>query len=213
VLAEEALKLNALLIHYSTDYVFDGTKTDPYIETDTPNPINAYGRTKLEGELAIQGSQCRYLIFRTSWVYGTRGNNFLLTILKVASQKEKISVVDDQLGTPTTAQLIADTTSICIFRAIADIKNSKFESGLYHLTSTGNSSWYMMAEYAITYAKDELHRDIITKEIVPIPTSQYPTKAQRPLNSALNVKKIETEFGIRMPSWDDILRLTLEDLR
>lgn len=213
VLAEEASKINALLVHYSTDYVFDGSKEGAYLETDTTNPLNVYGETKLEGERAIQASGCMYLVFRTSWVYGSRGSNFLLTILKVAAQKENLNVVDDQLGAPTTARLIADTTLVCVSRAVADINQGRFESGLYHLTSTGNSSWYMMADFAITYARDNLHHAIVTNKVSPIPSSQYPTKAQRPLNSALNVKKIETEFGIKMPPWKDILRLTLEDLR
>ena len=142
ILAEEALKINALLIHYSTDYVFDGAKDSPYIETDKPNPINAYGRTKLAGEVVIQSSDCDYLIFRTSWVYASRGHNFLLTMLKLASEREELSIVADQMGAPTTAKLIADTTALSIRQAMGEKQSGNFSSDLYHLATSGSTSWH-----------------------------------------------------------------------
>ena len=140
VLAEEALKLDALLIHYSTDYVFDGTKASPYIETDTPNPVNAYGRTKLAGELAVQSSGCDYLILRTSWVYASRANNFMLTMLKLAQEREELSIVSDQIGAPTTARLIAGTTVLCVQQIVKERMAGVFSSDLYHLTASGHTS-------------------------------------------------------------------------
>jgi len=140
ILAEEALGLDALLVHYSTDYIFDGVKTTPYLETDEPNPVNAYGRTKRAGELAIQSSGCDYLILRTSWVYASRANNFMLTMLKLAQKKEELRVVSDQIGAPTSARLIADTTISCVEQAAREKHNGAFSSGLYHMTASGLTS-------------------------------------------------------------------------
>lgn len=193
ILAEEAKKLGALLVHYSTDYVFDGTKTEPYTEEDAPNPISVYGRSKLAGEQAIQSSGCRHLIFRTSWVYGPRGKNFLLTILRLAKERDELRIVSDQIGAPTTSALIADVTAQ-ILRAFSPEKQ-----GLYNLTATGSVSWYGFAQAIV-------HTAGLTAKVTPIPTSEYPTPARRPSSSLLNTALLRQRFGIALPSWEDGLK-------
>jgi len=213
VLAEEALNLGALLVHYSTDYVFDGTKSGPYVETDTPNPINAYGRSKLAGEQAVQSSGCDYLIFRTSWVYASRAHNFMLTMLKLAQEREELSIVSDQIGAPTTARLITDTTLVCIKQALLERRNQVFSSDLYHLTASSNTSWYGFTQEIIRVAKCELDLDLKIKNITNIPTIDYPTPARRPMNSRLDLRKLEEKFDVVMPSWEDVLRLCIEEIK
>jgi len=210
VLAEEASRVNALLVHYSTDYVFDGTKTSPYVETDKPNPLNAYGRTKLAGEIAVQSSGCDYLIFRTSWVYASRANNFMLTMLKLAQEKEELSIVSDQIGAPTSARLIADTTILCVQQALKEKCEGVFLSGLYHLTATGKTSWCGFTEEIVKLSRNSLN--IKLKELNPILTSDYPTPAQRPMNSQLAQAKLESTFTIEIPDWQKALSLCIEDL-
>lgn len=212
VLAEEALKINALLVHYSTDYVFDGTKKEPYVETDEPNPLNAYGRTKLAGEVEIQSSGCDYLIFRTSWVYASRGHNFLLTILRLAKEREELSIVSDQIGSPTTARLIAETTILCMQQAMCERSKGVFSSDLYHLTASNSISWQGFAKEIVDVANQALNLELSIKDIKAIPTIEYPTPARRPMNSRLDLSKLEKKFDVVMPDWKDALRLCMEDL-
>ena len=201
ILAEEALKLDALLVHYSTDYVFDGTKTSPYVETDKPNPVNTYGRTKLAGELAIQSSGCDHLIFRTSWVYTARGHNFLLTMLKLAQEREALSIVNDQIGSPTSARLIADSTVLCVQQAIKEKLVGIFSSDLYHMTTSGHTSWHGFTKEIVKLASQSLNLKLKIKDIKAIPTADYPTPAIRPMNSRLALTKLESIFAIKMPGW------------
>jgi len=213
VLAEEALKINALLVHYSTDYVFDGEKDSPYIEADKPNPVNSYGRTKLAGEVAIQSSNCSYLIFRTSWVYASRGQNFMLTMLKLAQEREELSIVSDQVGAPTSAKLIADTTTVCIQQAIKEKLASVFSSDLYHMTASGKTSWYGFAKEIVNFANSILNLQLAIKNIEAIPTDDYPLPATRPKNSQLTLKKMESVFSIELPDWKNALQSCMEDLK
>lgn len=213
VLAAEALKINALLVHYSTDYVFDGIKQSPYVETDAPNPVNAYGRTKLAGEQAIQSSGCDCLIFRTSWVYAARGHNFLLTILKLAKEREELSVVVDQIGAPTSARLIAETTGLCLQQANKERQAGVFSSGLYHLTASHNTSWHGFSEQIVNVASSHLDLKFKVKDIKEISTENYPTPAMRSMNSRLSVNKLETVFGVEMPDWKKTLQLCVESIK
>jgi len=210
VIAEEAAKIGALLVHYSTDYVFDGTKDSSYTESDAPNPINAYGRTKLAGEHVIQQSGCDYLIFRTSWVYTSRGHNFLLTMLKLAKEREQLSVVSDQLGSPTTARLIAETTLICIHQALKERLVGIFESGLYHLTASGKTSWFGFAEEIMRLAREQ-GLPVSVKQVNPVPTTSYPTPAKRPMNSQLSLNKLEYVSTITTPDWKTTLKTTIQE--
>lgn len=213
VLAEEALKLGALLIHYSTDYVFDGTKTSPYVETDEPNPINAYGRTKLAGELAVQSSGCDYLILRTSWVYASRANNFMLTMLKLAQEREELSIVSDQIGAPTTARLIADTTILCVQQVMKERIAGIFSSDLYHLTASGHTSWHGFTKEIVNLANNRLNMSLKIKEINAIPTTDYPTPAKRPMNSQLELTKLESIFTLKMPDWKESLSICIVEIQ
>ncbi|MDH5386881.1 MAG: dTDP-4-dehydrorhamnose reductase [Gammaproteobacteria bacterium] len=212
VLAEEALKIKALLIHYSTDYIFDGTKKGPYDETDAPNPINAYGRTKLEGEQVIQSSGCDYLIFRTSWVYASRAHNFLLTILKLAKEREELSIVADQIGSPTSARLIAETTALCLQQALREKQKGVFSSDLYHLTTSANTSWHGFTKEIVDVTSKTLDQHLKIKDIKAIPTTDYPTPASRPMNSQLRCTKLENTFDVKMPDWKIALELCIEEL-
>ncbi len=212
VLAEEALKLGALLIHYSTDYVFDGTKASPYVETDAPGPVNAYGRTKLAGELAVQSSGCDYLILRTSWVYASRANNFLLTMLKLVQEREELSIVADQIGAPTTARLIADTTILCVQQVMKERLAGVFSSDLYHLTASGYTSWHGFTKEIVSLASQNATLQLTIKELKAIPTSGYPTPAKRPMNSRLDLTKLESNFTVELPDWEKILQLCMADL-
>lgn len=201
VMAEETRKLGALLVHFSTDYVFDGTKDSPYIEDDPPNPINVYGRSKLAGEQAIQAVGCRHLIFRTSWVYGLRGKNFLRTILRLADEREELRIIDDQFGAPTWSRMIAEST------ALACTRNTPQE-GLYHLTSNGAASWH-----GFTQAILELTRHLRTREpvLTAIPARDYPLPATRPHNSRLACDRLAKEADIILPDWRKALSLCLEN--
>jgi dTDP-4-dehydrorhamnose reductase len=196
LLAEEAKRLGALLVHYSTDYVFDGAKERPYTEDDTPNPINAYGRSKLAGEQAIQASGCRHLIFRTSWVYGLRGNNFLRTIRRLAAERDELRIVDDQVGAPTWSRMIATTTALALHRRPEG-------SGLYHLASAGAISWHGFAEAIL----DLSPRREPVAALVAIPSSDYPLPAARPKSSRLDCRRLAADFDLILPYWKDALRL------
>ena len=213
VLAEEALKLNALLIHYSTDYVFDGTKNGAYIETDAPNPLNAYGRTKLAGEKLVQSSGCDYLILRTTWVYASRANNFLKTILRLAKQKEQLSIVADQYGAPTWARNIADVTAHVIKASQAERQVAEFVSDLYHLAAEGKTSWHGFAEAIIERAKvGDIAESIKTESVLPIATEAYPLPAPRPKNSQLDSGRLSDRYGVIMPDWRESLSLCMDEI-
>ena len=199
VMAHEAKNLDAWLIHYSTDYVFDGEKLNAYVESDPTSPINIYGNTKCKGEELITSSGCKHLIFRTSWVYGSHGNNFAKTMIRLFQEKDELSVVNDQIGVPTSAELIADVTSACLMQSLQ--KDTDL-SGVYHLAPNGNTSWYGFAEYLCEKGKfivDGMSNCSVG--LSPIATLQYPTPAKRPENSLLNTNKISQAFGVFMPMW------------
>ncbi|MFY9328601.1 MAG: dTDP-4-dehydrorhamnose reductase [Georgfuchsia sp.] len=201
VLATEAQKLGAWLVHYSTDYVFDGSGSLPWRETDKPNPLSVYGRTKLEGEVAVARSE-RHLIFRTSWVYAARGGNFAKTILRLARERDRLTVIDDQVGVPTGAELLADITA----HAIRTVQCRPELAGLYHLTAGGETSWHGYASHVIEYArkngKDGVNNiRVAPGAVLPIPTTEYPLPAPRPLNSRLDTSKIRNTFGVTLPDW------------
>jgi len=199
VMAEEAKRLGALLVHFSTDYVFDGNKNGCYVEQDVTNPLNTYGRTKLAGELAIQSSGCRYLIFRTCWVYGLRGKNFLRTILRLAETKDELRIVADQCGAPTWSRMIAEATAAALAtRTVAE--------GLFHLASTGSVSWHGFTQAILELTEQMRPRN---PTLTAIPSSDYPQSAVRPLNSRLSCDLLEQAAGIRLPDWKDALRLCL----
>ena len=190
VLAEEAKRSGAMLVHYSTDYVFDGTKPTAYVEDDAPNPLSVYGRTKLAGERAIQASGCRHLILRTSWVYGPRGKNFFLTIARKASAGERLRVVDDQRGVPTTSAFLAEKT-----RALL----AKDASGLMHLVPAGDTTWYGFAREIVSLTGSR-------SEVQPIKTGEFPAAARRPANSVLDNRKATGILGTPMPDWRTLVR-------
>lgn len=209
VLAEEAKRLGSILVHYSTDYVFDGTGERPWVETDAPNPKNAYGKTKLAGDEAIQASGCDYLILRTSWVYGARGNNFLLTMLRLAKERAEMRIVDDQTGAPTTSECIAQATANVLAQVLSPACGGlDGRSGIYNLTNAGEATWFGFAESLLTKSAETLGRAI--PKLIKIPTSEFPRPAPRPANSRLSCKRIEETFGVRMPHWEDALSLVLE---
>lgn len=201
ILAEEAARRGALLVHFSTDYVFDGERRSPYEETDATNPLNTYGRSKLAGERAIQRSGCRHLIFRTSWVYSNTGKNFLLTMLRLAREKKELRVVDDQHGAPTSARMLADAVPAAIEAVLRD----PGLAGVYHMTAQGSTTWCGFAR-AIVGTR---------ATVVPIRSDEYPTPARRPSNSVLDNAKLEKTFGILLPSWEAglsgvLARVTIE---
>jgi dTDP-4-dehydrorhamnose reductase len=208
VLAEEAKKLGSVLVHYSTDYVFDGTKQGPYVESDAPNPMNVYGRSKLAGDEAIEAMGGDFLILRTSWVYGARGNNFLLTMLRLAKEKAELRIVDDQIGSPTTSECIAQATADILAQVLAPAGGGLAgRSGIYNLTCAGEASWF-------GFAKEFLSAQIgsATPKLIPIPTSEFPRPAKRPANSRLSCRRVEETFGVAMPDWKVALALVLETL-
>ena len=241
VLAEEAKKLNALLIHYSTDYVFDGTKDAPYFENDATNPLNVYGESKLAGELAIQASGADYLILRTTWVFAARGNNFVKSILRLAAERDELNIVADQIGAPTWARLIAESTAHILRQAQQECAAKTFESGIFNLTSEGETSWHGFAEKIVELkhippaplqrgeanknslapfeGDGAIARGVCFKDeeircvINPIPTLDYPTPAKRPANSRLSTKRLTQRFGLTMPTWETTLKLCLEELK
>lgn len=199
VIAEEVKKYNAWLIHYSTDYVFDGEKTTAYGEQDQTNPINIYGKSKLAGEEAIQKSGCNYLIFRTTWVMGSYGNNFAKTILRLAKEKDSLNIINDQYGAPTTTGLIAKVTKSVI--GMTEKKNLK--AGIYHLVPYGQTTWYEIADKLVELVKEK-RPDLISADLKlnPINTSEYPTPARRPKNSMLNNKKLQQLLDFELPNWE-----------
>jgi dTDP-4-dehydrorhamnose reductase len=197
-LAQAAADVGAWLVHYSSDYVFNGAGDRPWQEGDATGPLSVYGHTKLEGEQAILASGCRHLILRTSWVYAARGGNFAKTMLRLAAERERLTVIDDQWGAPTGADLIADVTAIAIRSAL----QQPDLSGVYHLVASGETTWHGYASHVVAQAR-HLQPDIGLKvsEIAPVPTSAFPTPAQRPLNSRLNTRKLQQAFGVVLPPW------------
>lgn len=196
LIAQEVAAYGGCLIHYSTDYVFDGEGSHPRRESDPIKPLNSYGQTKAAGEEAIIHSGCRHLIFRTSWVYGLHGHNFIKTILRLAQERETLSIVADQFGAPTSAELIADLSAHALYRAAEE----RLSSGIYHLTATGTTTWYDYALFIIEKAKS-LGINLVVKTIEPVLTKDYKTPAQRPLNSRLNTEKLTQALSLVLPDW------------
>ncbi|MGV8049475.1 MAG: dTDP-4-dehydrorhamnose reductase [Anaerolineaceae bacterium] len=209
VLAEEAKKIGAALVHYSTDYVFDGTKSSPYVETDQPNPLNAYGQTKLEGEQAIAASGCANLVLRTSWVYSMRQGGFVTKVLQWARQQEVLRVVDDQISSPTSARMLAEITALLLAQGRGDVVGYLSEKGgLYHCAGGGSCSRYQWAQEIL--ALDPHKEEQKVKALLPAKSAEFPAPAVRPLVSVLNCNKLERAFGLRLPAWQAGLRLAME---
>jgi dTDP-4-dehydrorhamnose reductase len=198
VLAREAAASGAWLMHYSTDYVFDGSGTTPWSEDSATGPLSVYGSTKLEGEEAIRASGCRHLIFRTSWVYAARGGNFAKTMLKLAQERDKLTVIDDQIGSPTGADLLADITAHSLRSAILKPELS----GTYHLVAGGQTSWHGYARHVIEFARAAGQPiKVAADAILPVPTSAFPTPAKRPANSRMDTRKLCSTFHVALPAW------------
>ena len=209
-LAQEAKRCNAWLIHYSTDYVFDGSGEQPWRETDATAPLSVYGATKLEGEQLIRQAACRHLIFRTSWVYGARGGNFAKTMLRLAQERDSLTVINDQIGAPTGADLLADVTA----HAIRAARQQPELSGLYHLVAAGETSWHGYASFVLDYARRAgLALKVAPDAIQPVPSSAFPLPARRPLNSRLDTAKLQSAFGLTLPVWQNgVVRMLAEVL-
>jgi dTDP-4-dehydrorhamnose reductase len=209
VLGEAARACNALLVHYSTDYVFDGTGTAPWREDDALGPLSVYGRSKALGEQHILASGCEHLIFRTSWVYAARGGNFAKTMLRLACERERLTVIDDQVGAPTGAELIADITA----QAIAQLRRGTAVSGVYHLAPDGETTWHEYACHVIAYARArQPDRGWKVQTIDPIPTSAFPTPATRPHNSRLDTTRLQAMFGVFLPPWQAGVERMLDEI-
>lgn len=210
-LAEMSKRYDSLLINYSTDYVFDGSSDKPWSETDISKPINHYGATKRAGELTLESSGVKFINFRTSWVYGTHGNNFIKTMLKLAQSREELSVINDQIGAPTAAALIADVTAqVLRYYSLMDYSDSIY--GHYHLAASGACSWFDYAKFIFAYAKQIQGRELLIKTVHPIATSDYPTPAKRPHNSRLNTQKLQAQFQLQLPHWQQGVTHVLGEL-
>lgn len=209
VLAREAQSLGAWMVHYSTDYVFDGSGTRPWHESDTPAPLSVYGRTKLEGEQAVASACSRHLIWRTSWVYAARGGNFAKTMLRLAQERELLTVIDDQVGAPTGADLLADVTAL----ALREVQRRPELAGLYHLSAAGETSWHGYAEHVLAHAritKPELPFKV--REVRAVASNAFLTAARRPLNSRLDTTRLQTAFGLRLPPWQQGVDRMLDEI-
>jgi len=211
IMAREAKRFGALLVHYSTDYVFDGSKATAYVETDATHPLGVYGETKLAGERAIEAVGGAHLILRTSWVYAARGHNFLRTILRLARERTELKIVNDQIGAPTWARAIAEITARVLASNGGGLYQVREKSSLYHLTAAGATSWYGFAEAILAEAKGMLGNTV--PKLIPIPTSEYPTPARRPANSRLDNTKLTSAFGVTPPNWNLMLKACLQELR
>jgi dTDP-4-dehydrorhamnose reductase len=199
ILAELARESQALLVHYSTEYVFDGQKTSPYLETDLPQPLGIYGASKLAGERAIVQADCQHLILRTTWVYGNRGKNFLLTILRLAAERAELKIVADQIGAPTWSRSIAEATA----QILAQSNRSRTVKGIYNLSAAGKTSWHGFASQIVNRHRVAYpDRHLAVDRILAIPASDYPTPAQRPAYSVLDNSKVLADFGVQLPAWD-----------
>ncbi len=208
-MAREAKSLGALLVHYSTDYVFDGAGTAARKESDATGPLSVYGRTKLDGEQRIAQSGCRHLIFRTSWVYAARGGNFAKTMLRLAQEREALSVINDQWGAPTGADLIADVTA----HALRHVKTHEGDDGLYHLVAAGETTWHAYASHVIEQAKS-LRPELGWKvqNIAAVPTTAFPAPATRPLNSRLDTQKLQAVMQLHLPAWQQGVDRLLQEI-
>lgn len=210
-LAKAARKRGALLVHYSTDYVFDGAKAGAYGEDDVPNPLSVYGKSKLAGDTAIAESGADHLIFRTSWVYAARGRNFLLTMLRLAAEREQLRVVDDQYGAPCWSRLIAVSTVYALREDMARRRDGTFASGLFNLTVGGSVSWFGFASAILAAARTH-GMPMKCREVVPITTADYPLPARRPANSRLATAKVEKRYGLQLPDWNRCMHLCLAEV-
>ena len=206
VLAEEARKVGAMFVHYSTDYVFNGEKQGAYVESDEPAPMNMYGASKLEGEQTVAAAGGRFLILRTSWVYGPYGNNFLLTIRRLAQEREELKIVSDQMGAPTSSGQIARATARLVHQ-YAGVKEDAFPSGLYHMTAAGTTSWFGFAQAIVNGTPNRK-----LERLLPILTVDYPTPARRPMNSVLDNTKFEQTFGFRLGDWETATASVLQEV-
>jgi dTDP-4-dehydrorhamnose reductase len=206
-MAQASASVGALLVHYSTDYVFDGSGQKPWLETDPTGPLNVYGHTKLDGEQAIAASGCQHLIFRTSWVYGSRGGNFAKTMLRLAQERDQLQVINDQVGAPTGADLIADVTAHTIRATLA----SPTLTGLYHLVAAGETTWHGYATYCIEQARAAgVAIKVPADQVLAVPTSAFPTPAQRPHNSRMSTAKLQQQFGLQLPHWQQGVQRLLQ---
>src|SRR5271166_300318 len=220
-IAEELARTGGLLIHYSTDYVFDGAKPDPYEETDPTGPLNVYGRSKLAGEQMIAASGCDHIILRTTWVYDIRGKNFLRTVLRLAREREELRMVGDQHGAPTWARAIAEATAQIVARCVQTRDRSSWGyGGIFHLTAAGQTTWASFAQQILEEYESlaawpadtgEFGSPLTAKRVVPITSDLYKTAARRPLNSVLSNEKLQAIFGLQLPDWRGLLRLALQD--
>lgn len=214
-LAEASKKLNALLIHYSTDYVFNGKKEGLYTEEDLPNPLNVYGKTKLEGEQAIEASECKHMIFRTSWVYSTHGHNFIKTMMKLFREKKQLSIVSDQFGAPTSASLIADITALTLYRYLyLNYTNEATNNfGTYNLVASGETTWYDFACFILERLTPYQFSEMIEeKNIIPVVSKNYQSVAKRPTNGRLSTKKLTQMLGLFLPHWKVTVKRTIHEL-
>lgn len=211
VLAQEAAKLGAWLVHYSTDYVFNGSGTQPWQEDDDTDPLNVYGHSKLAGEQALRDAGCKHLLFRTSWVYAARGSNFAKTMLRLASERDSLSVINDQFGAPTGAELIADVTA----HALITARHNPQTSGTYHLAAHGQTTWFDYANYVLACAQQlGLTLKAAPENVHAVASSAFPTPARRPANSRLNTQKLQATFGLHLPPWQvGVQRMLAEILR
>lgn len=206
-MAQAAASVGALLVHYSTDYVFNGVGQKPWLETDPTGPLNVYGQTKLEGEQAIAASGCQHLTLRTSWVYGSRGGNFAKTMLRLAQEREQLQVINDQHGAPTGADLIADVSAHAIRATLAN----PALAGLYHLVAAGETTWHGYASYCIEQAREAgVVIKVSADQVRAVPTSAFPTPAQRPHNSRLSTAKLQQQFGLQLPHWQQGVQRLLQ---
>lgn len=212
VLADEAKRCDALLVHYSTDYVFDGSNDMPYTEQDAPNPQSEYGRSKRAGEAAIEASGADHLVLRTSWVFASRGKNFVRTILRLAAERETLKIVADQYGAPTSARLIADCTAQIVAQAAAERAGGTFESALFHLTASGRTSWHGFATRIVSRAREISGQPLAVQTIEAIPSSEFPVPAKRPTNSSLATDRVVARFGVHLPDWTVGVDLCLDEL-
>ncbi|GAB2455585.1 dTDP-4-dehydrorhamnose reductase [Comamonas humi] len=211
VLAREAAALGAWLVHYSTDYVFDGSGSAPWREDDATGPLSVYGQTKLEGEQQIAASGARHLVFRTSWVYAARGGNFAKTMLRLAQERERLAVIDDQWGAPTGAELLADVTALVLHQVLRGGMDDA--SGIYHLVAQGETTWNRYARYVLEQARQiQPALPIVAQEVQAVATDAFPTPAKRPNNSRLDTRKLQQRFGLQLPHWQAGVRRMLQEI-
>ena len=213
LIANETKRLKACLVHYSTDYIFDGTKSGTYTESDIPKPLSVYGKTKLSGEENIRASGCQHLIFRTSWIHGRQGSNFIKTILNHAKTKNNLKIISDQFGAPTSAALIADITAQCLHQLTSEKDFSGQMSGTYHLSATGVTNWYEYAQFVITAAqKNGLMLSATPKKVRPVTTADNSQQAVRPANSQLDCQKLISVFKVHLPPWQQDVKTLVSEL-